>query len=187
MLICQFLLISLAIIVKVGLILFSDLIEEFIPPKKTRGHVWRVIRKILTHTPKGSGTALGAALKYLNETVRKSSITFIISDFLTDNYKEALKAAYMIHDLIPIVVRDPLENEFNHPHRFMLQDMESGASQEIDFSSKSHRDWFSKHRIEERTSLKRFFDHMGMDSLFLENGHDYMQPLIKLFRLRERR
>ena len=95
---------------KVGLIIFTDRVEKFIPPKKGRGHVWRVIREILSFTPARKDTEIGAALEYLNRVVNRRSITFIISDFLTSGFEKSLKIANQKHDIVAVHLSDPREN-----------------------------------------------------------------------------
>lgn len=172
---------------KVGLILFSDVIEKFIPPKKGKSHVWQVIRTILTFKPTGVKTDVNVALKYLNEVLSRPAVTFVISDFLTAPFYERLRVAHVKHDMIPIVIRDPVENEFKKGYRFMFRDVESGYIREIDLSQKKNRDLFAGKNLTQANHLKKSFDQLGLDSLFLLVGQDYLNPLIKLFRLREHR
>ncbi|EKD42548.1 MAG: hypothetical protein ACD_73C00111G0006, partial [uncultured bacterium] len=172
---------------KVGLILFSDGIEKFIPPKKGKSHVWQVIRTILTYKPTGIKTNVNAALKYLNEVVSRTAVTFVISDFLTEPFYERLRVAQVRHDIIPVVIRDPIENEFSKKHRFLFRDVESGNIREIDLSQKKNREIFAQRNLSEANRLKKSFDQLGLDSLFLLVGQDYLKPLLKLFRLREHR
>jgi len=173
---------------KIGLILFSDKIEVFIPPRKGRSHVWHIIRTIFTHQPSHRGTDISVALDYLNKVIHRQSLAFLISDFLTEEtYSDKLRASNVKHDIISIVIRDPLENEFKVPYLFSFKDEETGEIIDVDMSSGKNRAIYASVQKKKAVILKQSFDKLGMDSLFLLVGQDYLKPLIKLFRIREKK
>ena len=116
---------------RVGLILFTDQIEHYVPPKKGPRHVLRVIRDVLYFEPKHRGTAIGPALDYLNKVAHRKTVTFVISDFLDDNFKRALSVTARRHDLISIVTRDPRESEWPDAGIIEWQDAETGRRQQL--------------------------------------------------------
>src|SRR3990167_5409933 len=137
---------------RVGLIVFSDQIEKFIPPKKGRLHVLRVIREILSFTPKHKATDINIALKTLNDVVTKRSTVFLFSDFLSENYEKLLKIAFKKHDLVAIVVEDPTEKDFpNLSGALELQDAETGETFALK-SGKGFRERYKKEWTSRKTT-----------------------------------
>jgi uncharacterized protein (DUF58 family) len=172
---------------RVGLIIFSDQVEKFITPKKGRLHVLRVIREILSFSPKRKKTDLNAALKTLNDVVTKRATVFIFSDFLTKNYERLLKVAYKKHDVVAVVIEDPTEREF--PSFFGTVDLQDAETGEVftlrsgrGFRARFHKEWES--RTEERN---RIFSSVGLDHIEIETGKPYIDSLIRFFKVRERR
>ncbi|MDX1383133.1 MAG: DUF58 domain-containing protein, partial [Thermoanaerobaculia bacterium] len=121
---------------RVGLIVFSDHVELFIPPKKGRGHVWRVIREILTHRPRREETSLDAALEYLGRVTRRRAVVFLISDFIDEGYAERLRVAARRHDVTAVPVLDPRELELPMVGLIELEDAESGEVLTVDTSDR---------------------------------------------------
>ncbi|MEI8344983.1 MAG: DUF58 domain-containing protein [Candidatus Omnitrophota bacterium] len=169
---------------RVGLLIFSDRVEKFIPPKKGRPHVLRVIREILSFKPAHRLTDLNVALKTLNKVVSKRATVFLFSDFFAEDYQKVLKMTHKKHDLVAVAVEDPLEKEFPKlGGSFNLQDAETGRS--IVFNAQSaFRERFKE--LSERKRLERdeFFKSIGMDSIVIETGQPYIDRLIRFFKQR---
>jgi uncharacterized protein (DUF58 family) len=172
---------------KVGLIIFTDRIEKFVPPRKGRGHTLRIIRELLSFEPSHSATSLKAALEYLNHVQKKRSIVFVLSDFLDDNYESALRIAGKRHDLIGIVLQDPRENELPNVGLMHLRDAESGATRVIDTSDTKVRFLYHQFGERARETRKSLFIKSRLDDVLIRLDQPYLKPLADFFRLRERR
>lgn len=172
---------------KVGLIIFTDRVEKFIPPQKGRGHVWRVIREILSFTPEEKETRIEVALDYLNRVVNKKSISFLISDFLTSGFEKSLKIANQKHDLVAIHLSDPREEEIPRIGLLELEDAETGERLIIDTSDFIfERDFESYARKVEKERVN-FFRSLGVDLVRIRTDRPYTDTLIRFFRMREKR
>ena len=172
---------------RVGLIVFSDQVEKFIPPKKGRLHVLRVIREILSFTPKHKGTDINIALKTLNDVVTKRSTVFLFSDFLSANYEKLLKVAFKKHDLVAVVVEDPTEKDFpGLSGAIELQDAETGETFTLR-SNRGFRDRFKKEWVNRKTERDKVFASVGLDHIEIETGMPYIDSIIRFFKVRERR
>ncbi|MBI2340524.1 MAG: DUF58 domain-containing protein [Deltaproteobacteria bacterium] len=172
---------------KVGLIIFTDQVERFIPPKKGRGHVWHVISEILSFKPRGLKTDMAEALNYLSRVVHRRSILFVVSDFLTEGYDISLRTARFKNDTIALSVFDPLEAEFCAGGIMSFQDLETGEVISIDMGSAGTRRSFGLLRREEEEGIVRRFRSMKIDHLRLKTDRDFIEPLLKFFRMREKR
>ncbi len=172
---------------KVGLIIFTDRVERYIPPKKGRGHVWRVISEILSFKPQGTKTDLGAALNYFSRMVRRRSVCFVISDFLTDGFEVPLQVASYKHDVVALAVSDPLEKEFSDGGLISFCDLESGEVFERDLGSEAVRTAYQKEQARALNKKQTKFNSIGIDSLFLQTDINYIEPLLRFFRMREKR
>jgi uncharacterized protein (DUF58 family) len=172
---------------KVGLILFTDRIEKFVPPRKGRGHALRIIRELLSFEPNRPATSIKAALEYLNHIQKKRSIVFVLSDFMDTGYEAALRIAGGRHDLIGVVLRDPRESELPNVGLVPLRDAESGAMRVVDTSDTRTR--FLYKEINERTQAARksLFIKSRLDDVVVRLDQPYLKPLADFFRLRERR
>jgi len=172
---------------KVGVILFSDVIEKFIPPKKGRTHILRIIRELLDARTTRRGTRLAEGLRYLTGAIKKRSIVFLISDFIDTDYDDALKIAARRHDLIALRVFDRREVDLEPSGLLNVVDAESRESIWVDANDPSvrehYRRWW-KTRQEERVKL---FRRSGVDSVDLRVDASYINPLMSFFRARERR
>lgn len=172
---------------KVGLLLFSDEVELFIPPKKGRQHTLRLIREMLYFEPKGRGTNLGAALEYLNKVVSRRAVVFMISDFMTSDYTKQLTVASRRHDLVAVPIVDPGEEILPDVGLITLEDAETGEQIEINTSSKSVRNGFAAAEDRRRKELAKFLGSRGVDIISLATNEDYLLPLRSFFEQRERR
>lgn len=172
---------------KVGLILFTDQIEKFVPPRKGRSHVLRIIREVLSFEPRGNKTDLKGALEYFNHTIKKKSIAFMISDFIDEGYEKILKIVGKKHDLVGLVLKDPREKELPKAGIIKFRDAETNAVRYIDTSSKTVRDGFFLKRKEEDERLKSLFISGRIDSVNIDAGSSYVKPLVDFFKLREKR
>lgn len=172
---------------KVGLIIFSDKIEKFIAPRKGKKHVLRVIREILYFEPEDSQTDLNVALEYLSKVVRRRSIVFIISDFLTANYEKALQVANKKHDVIAIEIIDPREVELPDIGLIELEDAETGETILIDTGNTGIRSSYFSQSSSDRESREKFFKSIGVDSINIFTDKSYIDPITKFFRMRARR
>lgn len=172
---------------KVGLILFSDHVELFIPPKKGRIHTLRLIREILYFEPKGRGTQPAEALDYLNQVLHRRSVVFLISDFLTPDFSRQLAVTSRRHDLIAIPIVDPREEELPDVGRLTLEDAETGEQIEINTSDRGTRLGYLK-AVDQRTAERlRDFRRKRIDAISLKTDQDYLPALRSFFRTRERR
>ncbi|MDP2363092.1 MAG: DUF58 domain-containing protein [Ignavibacteria bacterium] len=172
---------------KVGLILFTDKIEKFVPPRKGRKHVLRIIREVLSFEPEGKSTNLRGALEYMNNAIKKKSIAFLISDFMDEGYEKSLRIVGRKHDLIGIVLDDRREKEMPNIGLIKLTDAETGAERWIDTSSKRVRSQMIYDRKEREKLRNSIFIKSRLDRIEVTTGLSYIQPLVQFFRRREKR
>ena len=172
---------------RVGLILFTDRVEKFIPPKKGRGHVMRVVTEILNAEPQGQGTDLNVALDLLGSLSKRRAVAFMISDFLTDGYEKSLRVGATRHDLIPIQVVDPRERELPDIGLALIEDLESGELIEVDTSNAAVREAFAHRFHAENATRERLFRRLKIDHIIVGTDRDYVKPIAELFRMRQRR
>ena len=172
---------------KVGLILFTDKIEKFVPPRKGNKHVLRIIRDILSFNPEGNATDIKGALEYMNGVIKKRSIVFLLSDFMDQGYSKILKVVGKKHDLIGIILDDRRENELPAIGLVKLIDAETGQERWIDTSSNRVRKMMRKTRSDAVNKRNALFLSSRLDRIQIETGKDYIKPLVQFFRLRERR
>lgn len=172
---------------KVGVIFFSQEVEKFIPPKKGRTHILRIIREMLSYEPKKTGTDLSQALRFLTRAIKKRATTFIISDFISRDYEKALSIASNKHDMVGIRITDPAEQALPQVGLVRLEDAETGNTQWVDTSSKKfishHFNWWNRVNQVYNQAVKR----AGMDQVEIPVNHDYAPYLIRLFKGRESR
>jgi len=177
---------------KVGLIIFSDTIEKFVPPRKGRQHVLRVIRELLfaaeekTRSP-SSQTDIGGALEYLNKIVKRRATAFLISDFMAEGFEKDLQIANKRHDLVAIHIIDPLEERLPSVGLIELQDLETGEVILVDTSVREIRETISENALSEKSELEKYFKSIGMDYIDIYTNRPYVGPLTKFFRMRARR
>ena len=172
---------------KVGVIFFTDKIEQFIPPKKGKSHILRIIREVLAFNPEGKGTDIAGALEYFNSVIKKRSICFILSDFISKKFDKPLKIASRKHDLVALRIHDKREDSLPNVGLLPMQDAETEEMVFVDTSSNNIRDIFMKNRASNITSLKKLLPSSGVDLIDISTGTDYVRPLINFFKTRGER
>jgi uncharacterized protein (DUF58 family) len=172
---------------KVGVIFFTDKVEQFIPPKKGKSHILRIIREVLAFQPEGKGTDIAGALEYFNSVIKKRSICFILSDFMSKEFEKPLKIASKKHDLVGLRIHDSREDTLPNIGLIPMQDSEIEEMIFVDTSSKKVRDDFAINRLENTEKLKKLFPASGVDLIDIATGTDYVKPLINFFKTRGKR
>ena len=172
---------------RVGLLIFSDRIEKFVPPRKGSRHVLRVIRELLYHRPEGTGTDIGVALEYLARVQRRRATAFLASDFIASGYERELAVAARRHDVVALCVTDPAEREFPRVGLVEIEDAESGELVLVNTSSRAFRERFRNRIAEERALFERTLRRSGVDLVDIETGRPYVRPLMRFFQERLRR
>ncbi len=172
---------------KVGLIIFSDKIEKFVPPLKGISHVLRIVREALYFTPKGKKTNIPAALEYLNKVCKRSTVTFIVSDFYDADFEKPLAIANKRHDLVGITITDPKELDLPNIGIAQFDDPETGKVFSLDTSRESLRREFRENAIKIIQERKKAFSRLGVDNVDIRCDIPYNRALFKFFRMRERR
>lgn len=172
---------------KVGLILFTDKIEKFVPPKKGKKHVLRVLRELLYYKPEDRKTDISHTLEYLSKISNKRSVVFLISDFLSPDFEDALRIANKKHDIVAISITDPREESLPDVGFLELEDAETGEIFTVDTTSADFRTLFSHNTAREKEDRLKMFRSMDVDYIDISTNEDYIQPLIKFFRMRAKR
>ena len=172
---------------KIGVILFSDKIEKFIPPKKGRQHILRIIRELIEFQPENRKTDLSEALKYLTNVIKKKCTAFLISDFIADNFEESMRIANNKHDVVALRIYDKRETTLPPVGLIKVKNAETGEMIWIDSSNKSVRDNYNKWWIMQNKKLTEIFLKSGVDNIDLQTGEDYVKPLMNLFNKRKMR
>ena len=172
---------------KVGLLLFSNEVELFIPPKKGRLHTLRLIREMLYFEPKGRGTNLAGALDYMNRVISRRSVVFMISDFMAPDFTKALTVTSRRHDLVAMPVTDPGESELPDVGIVTLEDAETGAQIDVNTSSRAVRRGLFELNEDRLRALDRLLRSRRVDVVPLSTAEDYLIPLRAFFDQRERR
>ncbi len=176
---------------KIGVVFFSDKIEKFIPPKKGKSHILRIIRELINFKPESKKTDISGALQYFTNVIKKRSIAFLITDFLDKSFspgsskgEDALKIANKKHDIVALRVFDEREKNIPAMGLVKMMDAESGESRWIDTSNKKIRKNFALWNIENDSNLKAIFGRCGVDSVSLRTDQSYVKPLMTLFKRR---
>ncbi len=172
---------------RVGLIAFTDRIEKFVPPRKGLTHVLRIIREAIYYQPEGYGTDIAGALEYLSRVTKRSSVTFMISDFYAKDFKMALSIANKRHDIVALSITDPRELEMSDIGLVSLEDEEEGRSFMIDSSSSAVRKAYSENAANMFAERERLFRSVNVDHIDIRTDIPYTPELYKFFRMRERR
>ena len=170
---------------KIGVIFFSDQIEKFIPPKKGRSHVLRIIRELIDFEPEHKATDIAQALQYFSNIIKKRATAFMISDFMDSNFEQAWRAAKNKHDLIALKVFDVRETELPNVGLLKMKDAENGQEVWVDTSSKKVRDTYRKHWLQSEVYTEDLFKKTGTDYAKLRTDLSYVMPLMNLFKKRE--
>ncbi len=169
---------------KVGLILFSDQIELFIPPKKGRSHVLRIIRELIEFRPKSQKTDLSKALKYLTSVQKKRAIVFMLSDFIADDYEHTLKIAAKRHDLTGIRIYDTFEEKIPNMGLIQVRDQETLNPRLVNTGSKRVRDRYAKHYQEKVNYFNQYFNQSGAGTVSCNTQDNYVKKLLGYFKRR---
>ncbi|MHB9012467.1 MAG: DUF58 domain-containing protein [Ignavibacteriaceae bacterium] len=172
---------------KVGLILFTDKIEKFVPPRKGNKHVLRIIREVLSFEPEGKSTNLKGALEYMNNAIKKRSIVFLLSDFMDSGFEKILRVVGKRHDLIGIVLNDKREEDIPKVGVIRFTDAETGHERWIDTSNPVNQFLLKEMREKKSAQQKTLFLTSRVDSIKIQTGQNYIKPLVQFFRLREKR
>ena len=173
---------------RAGLLLFTDRIERYVPPRRGRKHGLRLITEALAFQPKGRGTDLAGALGHLTTAQRRKAVVFVVSDFLAEGYESALAVLSRRHDVVPVVVTDPLEDRLPELRGLWpLHDAESGETVLVDLEDRKTREAYAAAAKEARERRERSFRKLSLDAVQVRPGDDYVAPLSALFRARARR
>ncbi len=172
---------------RIGLILFTDEIELFVPPKKGKTHVLRVIRELLYFRPKGKKTSINAALEYFNRVNKKRAVVFLVSDFLDENYFSNINLTNKRHDLVAVEVFDPRETNLNKIGLVALQDPETDEEIIVDASSKAWNHYHRLARLKSEENKKNHFKKFGIDYLRIRTDKPFEKDLIRFFKSRRLR
>tara|TARA_Y100000739_G_C20534758_1_gene430682 strand:- start:305 stop:1168 length:864 start_codon:yes stop_codon:yes gene_type:complete len=169
---------------KVGVVFFTDQIELFIPPKKGKSHILRIIRELIEFKPKGKSTNISEAFKFLSSVIKKRSIVFTLSDFQDEAYDKNLKIASSKHDLTAIRIIDPAEEQLPDIGLVQLQNPETGTLEWVDTSSSIVRTTYEKDYQNFVANFKSYCTHSGTDYLDLRVDRSYTKQLLEFFKRR---
>ena len=169
---------------KVGVLLFSDCIEKFIPPKKGKQHILRIIRELINFEPTGQGTDIGKALEYFNNLIKKRSTCFLLSDFLSRDYEKALRIAARRHDIIGLHLFDPREQELPDVGLIRALDAETGKTNWVDTSVASVRQQYADWFVANFQYFKTTFAKSGADIISIRTDESYVNAMLKFFKKR---
>ena len=172
---------------KIGVIFFSDKIEKFIPPKKGKSHILRIIRELITFESESKKTNIEVALKYFNNVIKKRAVCFILSDFMDEEFDKSLKIARNKHDIVALRIHDEREEFLPNVGMIKVEDTESGEMRWIDSSNKKVRSDFNSNYREFEKKLKQTLQSSGVDHIDIKTGKDYVKPLMNFFKNRGRR
>jgi uncharacterized protein (DUF58 family) len=169
---------------KIGLIFFSDKIEKFIPPKKGKSHILRLIRELVKFEPENKGTNVSLGLKYLTNVIKKRSIAFVISDFIDNNFDDAIKIANKKHDIVALRIYDKTEMQIPRIGLIKLKDNETGKNVWVDTSSNAFQHELKLQQVKADAKLKETFSRAGVDFTKISTHEGYIKPLMTLFKKR---
>jgi uncharacterized protein (DUF58 family) len=172
---------------KVGLLIFTDEVEKFIPPRKGQGHVLRVIRELLYFNPESRRTCIAKGLEYLLKGLKRRSIIFIVSDFDDENYSKPLQILNKKHDVVAIQLLDNREQELPNIGLLKLEDAESGETIFVNTADKQFIKLYSDYVAEKRQQLAKEAKMMDLDLIQINTAKSYVEPLVRFFKMRESR
>jgi len=171
---------------RVGLIIFTTDVEKYIPPKKGKNHVLRVIRELLYFKPQKKQTDIGNAINFLNRVITKKSVVFLVSDFYSPDFKKPVSITAKKHDLIALRILDSKEKELPSIGFVEFFDAETGELMLVNTSDKRVRDFYKKESEKRILDLSNFFASHNIDEILIETNKDYIDPLVKFFKKREK-
>jgi uncharacterized protein (DUF58 family) len=171
---------------RVGLIIFTSEVERYIPPQKGKNHVLRVIRELLYFEPKHKGTNVAEALSFLNRVQRRKAVVFLVSDFFTPPFTNPLRVTAKRHDLVAVRLGDPRESELPDVGLIELEDAETGAAVLVDSSSKEVRNKYKESMANRVAAIDQTFKSNGVDQIKVSTETDYVEPIVRFFRKREK-
>ncbi len=169
---------------QIGLVLFSDKIEKFIPPKKGKSHILRIIRELINFEPTGKETDIELGLKYFTQMIKKKSVAFVLSDFVDQGFEDALKIASRKHDVVALKVTDKAENELPRIGIARFKDLETGESRWINTSSARVRANYKAKAAERDEQIRKLFMKTKTDFAEIHTDEGYIKPLMNLFKNR---
>jgi uncharacterized protein (DUF58 family) len=169
---------------QIGLILFSDKIEKFIPPKKGKSHILRIIRELINFEPSGKGTDLELGLKYFTQMIKKKSIAFVLSDFMDQGFEDALKIASRKHDVVALKVADKAESTLPKIGLARFKDLETGQSRWVNTSSARVRRNYEQKATNRNEEIRKLFLKTKTDFAEIQTDEGYIKPLMNLFKKR---
>jgi uncharacterized protein (DUF58 family) len=165
---------------KVGLVLFTDRVERYIPPKKGRSHILRIVRELLEFRPAHTGTNVAEGLRFLNSVIKKRCIAFLISDFMDQGYEDALKIANRKHDLVALRVADPREMELPSMGLVQFADPETGQVRWVNTASKRLREHYRSEALKQLARTRDILKRAGVDTATIDTRTGYIKPLMDL-------
>jgi uncharacterized protein (DUF58 family) len=169
---------------QIGLVLFSDKIEKFIPPKKGKSHILRIIRELINFEPTGKETDIELGLKYFTQMIKKKSVAFVLSDFVDQGFEDALKIASRKHDVVALKVTDKAENELPRIGIARFKDLETGESRWINTSSARVRVNYKAKAAKRDEQIRKLFMKTKTDFAEIHTDEGYIKPLMNLFKNR---
>jgi len=172
---------------KVGLIIFTDRIEKFIPPRKGLRHILRMIREVLYYRPEGTGTDIPLSLEYLNKVTNRRTTSFLISDFYAGNLKKPLSVTCRRHDLVAVNITDPRDRKMPDVGLVRLDDAEKETSYLIDTSKRAAREEYSEYSLEKTKEKRELFYSLNMDFVEIDTSESYVEALMLFFKKRRQR
>jgi len=172
---------------KVGLLIFTDTCEKYLPPQKGRQHVLRVIREILGYQPSGKGTRIEEALNFVNRILKQRSVVFLVSDFIDGNFEKILGITARRHDLVAVRLKDPKEVELPRLGLVEFEDNETGQRVLIDTADEQVGEMIRTEAKKHDESLVKLFRRNKVDLIDIVTDQSYLEPIQKFFKLRERR
>ena len=172
---------------KVGVLFFSDKVEKFIPPKKGKSHILRIIRELIDFHPQSQQTSISEGLRFLSNAIKKKCIAFVISDFMDKDFEKALRIASRKHDIVAVRVFDKRETEIPKMGFVKVFNKETGRMMWIDTNDPGLRSNYSSYWNRHEHMLNQVFKKLGIDTATIQTGENYVKPLVNLFKRRESR
>ena len=169
---------------KIGAIFFTGKVEKFIPPKKGKSHILRIIRELLNFEPEEKRTNIQHALEFLNNMLKKRAVVFLLSDFLDSDFEDGLRIANRRHDLVALRISDQAETGIPKSGLMPVVDAETGETMLVDFASESIRRSYKRQKFLESEKVSKTFSRLGIDSVQLSTGRDYVPQLMNMFKQR---